>query len=198
MPKEGEVSPTEIHAIAGTSARRKREFLVGRVLARRLLAELDIYRHDLLIGNDRSPEWPEGVIGSITHSDRICGVVVAQPSPELQGIGLDVEPAEPLEQDLWDLLCTKKERQWMAGLPSKERGLMARLLFSAKEAVYKSQYRVTKRFLEFEDVELEVDTHACTFQARLLAPGLKGDCRPHGGWRISEGFLVSLAVTTGC
>jgi len=198
MPKEGEVSAAEITAIAGASARRKREFMVGRVLARKLLAELDIRNHDLLIGNDRAPEWPKGVLGSITHSDRICGVIVAHLSPELQGIGLDVEPAEPLEQDLWDLLCTAKETRWLASLPAKERGLMARLLFSAKEAVYKSQYRTTRRFLEFEDVELEVDQSTGTFEARLLAPGMKSDCRPTGGWRISEGFLVSLATTTGC
>lgn len=198
MPKDGEVSAAEITAIAGASARRKREFMVGRVLARKLLAELDIHQHNLLIGNDRAPEWPKGVLGSITHSDRICGVVVTHPSPELQGIGLDVEPAEALEQDLWDLLCTAKERKWLDELPAKERGLMARLLFSAKEAVYKSQYLTTRRFLEFEDVELDVDQSTGTFTARLLAPGMKGDCRPTGGWRISEGFLVSLALTSGC
>jgi 4'-phosphopantetheinyl transferase EntD len=197
MPKDGEVSTAEVNAISGASARRKREFLVGRVLARKLLTEFDVVDHDLLIGADRAPEWPTGLLGSITHSDRICGVVVAEPGPELQGIGLDVEPAEALEEDLWGLLCTRRERDWLAGLPAKERGLMARLMFSAKEAVYKCQYRVTRRFLEFEDVELDVDPESGSFTAKLLAPGMKGDVRPRGGWRVSEGFLVSLATVDG-
>jgi len=73
-----------------------------------------------------------------------------------------------------------------------------RLLFSAKESVYKAWYPVARRFLGFEEAEIEVDP-AGTFQARILAPGAPPDLdRFSGRWLADAGLLLTaIAVPAG-
>jgi len=73
-----------------------------------------------------------------------------------------------------------------------------RLLFSAKESVYKAWYPLTRRWLGFEDARLTVDP-AGTFQAELLVDGARADGRP--ALRLLDGrFLVArgLVLTAVC
>ena len=91
-----ELLPDEAAHVAQAIPKRRREFARGRVSARQVLAELGVPSVSLLVGPKREPLWPEGIVGSITHDDRLCVVAVAR-AEKYAGLGVDVEPDEPLE-----------------------------------------------------------------------------------------------------
>jgi len=153
----GEV-PLDLHdaerrAAAGWAPSRQREFFTGRSLARAALRRLGVSDAPLLVAADRAPRWPTGVTGTISHAGSLCVVAVAALA-RVRAIGVDVEPAHPLERALWAEICTEDERGWVQACAAADQGLWVRWLFSAKEAVYKMQRPLTGVFLEFHDVAL--------------------------------------------
>lgn len=150
----GELDPLEFDGIAGASPTRLLEFTAGRCLARELLRGMGAPRPIVLRARDRSPVWPLGFVGSIAHTDSTCLVVVGR-SPLVESVGVDVEPAESLEEDLFAEIATARELRWLATVDADRRGRFARRLFAAKEAVYKCLYPIDQEFLGFHDVELE-------------------------------------------
>lgn len=159
--------PREATAIAHATPKRRREFAAGRWCARRALARLGVAPGPLLNGADRAPHWPAGMTGSISHTDAYV-VAVAAPRELFRSLGVDAEPSEPLEEELWQTVCTLAERRWLAMQMPAERGRLARLIFCAKECVYKWQYPLTGAFLEFLDMELSIDRQRWRFAATLL------------------------------
>ena len=139
-------------AVARAIAKRQREFASGRRCARALLSELGHPGVAIPRNADRTPAWPAGVVGSISHCDDLCVVAVA-PLGTLAGLGVDVEPDAPLEAPLWRKICTPGELAGVvAASPPESRGRTVRLLFSAKEAFYKSVFPVLREVLGFHAV----------------------------------------------
>jgi 4'-phosphopantetheinyl transferase EntD len=104
---------------------------------------------------DRSPMWPEGLAGSITHCDTLCIAALA-PQSTCRSLGIDIEPATPLATDLEAVVMTPREWHALDALPSAQRLHRAKQIFCAKEALYKAQYPITGTRLGFQDVELEL------------------------------------------
>ena len=156
--------------------KRRREFAVGRDLARRAFAQLGIEGFALLSDGDRVPRWPEGVLGSISHCAGCCAVVVAR-SGHILSLGLDVERAERLEDELLARICTPREIERARALPPPEGTDWGKLVFSAKESAYKCYFPLARKLLGFQDMEIEFSADAASFNARLLredAPGPGG------------------------
>src|SRR6267378_346626 len=114
-------------------AKRRREFTAGRVCARAALGRLGIRDFPLLAAADRSPVWPPGIVGSLSHCGDYCGVAVARRG-EVAGVGLDVERARPLEGRLASIVCSPVEIRRLGALPDLPAGLWAMIVFSAKES----------------------------------------------------------------
>ena len=148
--------PEEAACIVRAIPKRRREFAAGRWYARRALAQLGVPAAPLLPGPDRAPRWPAGVVGSIAHSDTICIAAVAW-RERVQALGVDAEPWQPLDAELWPLIGTPCELGWLMRQPPRLRGYLARALFSAKEATYKCQYPLTGAPLDFPDLEVALD-----------------------------------------
>jgi len=188
---DGDVSALfaeESSAISTAVPRRQAEFAAGRMAARTALAKLDQAPVALPMRSDRTPVWPGGYRGSISHC-RTAVVAAAVRSKAAPGqIGIDIEEAAPLERELWDEICTPSEVKWLKvqGTPA----LWAKIMFSIKEAVYKAQYLVTGRMLEFPEVELTFG-EAQRFSARLL---LDMAVAVHGRFAVDERFIVSFAT----
>jgi 4'-phosphopantetheinyl transferase EntD len=182
--------------IAEAVPRRRAEFGTARVCARRALAELGFAACSLVPNPDRSPRWPDGAIGSISHTDGICFVAVAL-SSRASGIGLDVERDAELAPELEAMICTPAERRWLDQWMGAERRRVAKLVFSAKEAFYKCQHPTTRSFLDFLDVDLHIDPDAGTFAVarvhRIGAPWrfVESAC----GRLLRAGGLVVTAAT---
>ncbi|MEM1416367.1 MAG: 4'-phosphopantetheinyl transferase superfamily protein [Myxococcota bacterium] len=178
-------------------ASRRRERVAGRLLARRVLGQLGVAA-PVPAGPDRAPVWPAGIVGSITHTRSHAACAVAR-RDALEGLGLDVEGAEGLGDELRRRILTGAERERLAKLPEAEAAWLAKLAFSAKECAYKAQYARSATYLGFEAMEIEVDeetTGAGRFRARFTAdvPGFftAGDVI-HGRWRRGEGLVATAA-----
>ncbi|MDH4023164.1 MAG: 4'-phosphopantetheinyl transferase superfamily protein [Gammaproteobacteria bacterium] len=134
--------------------RRLLEFTAGRTCAHEALALIGSPSHGVPIGPQREPVWPRGVVGSISHSGDLAVAAVA-PATLLHAIGIDIEPALPLDADLLGRICRPAELARLRRGP--DTALRAKLVFSAKESVYKCLWPTTRQFLEFSDVEIVLE-----------------------------------------
>lgn len=192
--------PLEEAFVARAVGRRRAEFATGRALARRALAALGEAPVAIAAGADRSPRWPDGIVGSISHSSALCGVALGRKADGVRLVGLDIELAEPLPQDLWETVLTPAEHETLSAMPAAEAGLAARVIFSAKECVYKAQYPVSGVLFGFEMFEVALDMPGETFRATW-----QGDVGPfhagltwHGRLRVAGGHVVTgFADMTG-
>jgi 4'-phosphopantetheinyl transferase EntD len=183
--------PGEERAVTRAVASRRREFCAGRGCARKAMAALGARAAPILQGEDRAPVWPDGLVGSITHTDAWCAAAVARTSDGIRALGLDVEPAEPIDPALLRIICLPQER----ALAARD-SLLGRLLFSAKESAYKAQYQLSRTLLGFHAMQVLLDEQAQRFVAvfqKDVAPFSRGDAL-EGRYVVHQGFLMT-AVT---
>jgi 4'-phosphopantetheinyl transferase EntD len=189
--------PEEHAALTQARPERIREFQAGRHAARRALSELGVSPTPIPRRADRSPLWPPGIAGSITHVRRegVAWAAAAVARTELwPAIGVDAEVDAPLEVALWRRVLTPAERARIEAEPAEVRGGLAKLVFSAKESVYKCQYALTRTFLEFADVE--VDLREGAFVARFGPPAVARTVGEtvEGRWIRRGGLIVTAAA----
>lgn len=153
-------------ALDGASPARAREFGAGRAAARSAMEALGHVPRPVLQGPDRAPIWPLGLTGSITHTDGDCLAIVTD-APDIRALGIDLEPATPLEPALWPEICTMAEMRWLASLGPSQRGNFAKLIFCIKEASYKAQYQVSRQVFGFHTLETKVDLLGNRFAVRF-------------------------------
>jgi 4'-phosphopantetheinyl transferase EntD len=190
--------PAEEAVIATAVDKRRREFVTTRACARAALAELGEPPVPIVPGHRGAPRWPDGVAGSITHCDGYRAVAVAR-TVDVVTLGLDAEPDEALPDGVFELISTAGERAQLAGFADTGPAVCwDRLLFCAKEAVYKAWFPLTQRWLDFESAEISIDPLGGTFTARLLISGLRLNGSPlsvlDGRWLADRGLLVT-AIT---
>lgn len=196
LPEESVFSEESSH-VARAVEKRRREFMTGRACARRALAQLGLPPQAVPVGERGEPCWPPGVVGSLTHCEgfRACALAL---DTELAAIGIDAEPNRPLPAGLLPDIACAEERGWIADLGhGSPQVCWDRLVFSAKEAVYKAWFPLARRWLGFEDAVVEVDPEAGEFSCRLLVPGprLGGEeVRGFRGRWLAAGELVLTAI----
>jgi 4'-phosphopantetheinyl transferase EntD len=193
--------PEEELVVGRAVEKRRREFTTARVCARMALAELGFPAGPIATGERGEPLWPAGAVGSITHCDGYRACAVAR-SSEMLTVGIDAEPHAALPDRLIEDIATAEElpslRELESELPSVH---WDRLLFSAKESVYKAWFPLAKRWLGFEDAVVEIDSQAATFTARLLVEGPALAGHPlrefSGRWSVCDGIIVTaIAVSS--
>jgi 4'-phosphopantetheinyl transferase EntD len=196
--------PEEQAALARAVEKRRHEFTTGRACARAALAKLGIAPVPITRGPDGAPQWPPGIVGSITHCAGYRAAAVAW-ATDILTIGLDAEPAQPLAEDVLGAVSSADECAQVTKLASAWPGVCWDcLLFSAKESVFKAWFPLTQRWLDFRDVAVTLSPSDGSFTARLLVPGpvLDGDELTGftGRWLTRKGLLltaVALFVPVG-
>lgn len=164
----GILYPEEEAVISRAIAKRRAEFIAGRVCARRALAQMGLPQIAIPAMEDRTPMWPKGFTGSISHSDRYCGAAVAR-THEKSGIGLDIELFSRVDIDLLPMICTVDELQFISRTGSAERQRVGAVIFSAKECFYKCQYQLTHAWLGFHDVGVRVEAESSLFRITVVS-----------------------------
>jgi 4'-phosphopantetheinyl transferase EntD len=165
-PPDTMLFPQEAAIVEQVSDKRRREFTAGRECARIALGKLGIEPVPILIGERGAPRWPPGIVGSITHCDGYRAAAVAHAS-DVATIGMDAEPGDPLPSGVLDVISLPAERARLAALAGERPAVCwDRLLFSAKESVYKAWFPLTGRWLGFEDADVTLSPDG-TFTARL-------------------------------
>lgn len=182
---------TEALAVAEAVPKRQREFAAGRAAARQALRAAGGTAIAIPVGADRAPQWPAGFCGSITHDDH-WALAVAARTDHWRSLGLDLEDASPLEDDLIPLICTEAER---ARFDIRGASHSAKAIFSAKEAAFKAIYPLTGRMMSFHDIEL-LTLGEGAFEARLAVahPPFARGLVMEGRQRICAGRLVSFVA----
>ena len=140
----------EIPALAASVVKVRRASGAARIVARQLLTQLGYANCALPKGPAGAPVWPAGIVGSLAHDSRVAVAAVGMRA-DVGALGIDVEPAECLPSELLDLVATPQER-----LNLGDDVYRGRLLFVAKEAVYKAVHPLDQTFLEHHDVEINL------------------------------------------
>jgi 4'-phosphopantetheinyl transferase EntD len=166
-----------------------RDFTRGRACARRGLLGLGVEATPVLIGEDRAPLWPRGVVGSITHCPDYCAAAVGSET-EFRAIGIDAEPHLALPPGVLELIATPRELNW---LQAEASSLLCwdRILFSAKESAFKAS-RLWRGVLPFNQIEISFDPIAGAFEAGSSA--IDGLPRLKGRFRVASGLIATTVV----
>ncbi|TDD87858.1 4'-phosphopantetheinyl transferase superfamily protein [Saccharopolyspora karakumensis] len=193
-PSEARLFAEESAVIARAVDKRRREFATVRHCARIALAEIGAPIGPLLPGARGAPGWPPGVVGSMTHCAGYRAAVVAW-DKAVRTIGIDAEPHEPLPDGVLDAVSLPAEKAMISALPGNVH--WDRILFSAKESVYKSWFPLSREWLDFEEAEVTLSLDG-TFHAHLLKQGYD----PHGApltsftgrWLAENGLIITAIV----
>jgi 4'-phosphopantetheinyl transferase EntD len=190
--------PEEAAVIARAGPGRQREFAAVRTCAHSALAGLGEPPAPVVPDSLGAPQWPRGVVGSMVHCAGYRAAGVAR-RRDVVALGLDAERNEPLPEGVLDEITLADERTQIARLTALNPAVRwDRLLFCAKESVYKTWFPLTGRWLDFGDAEVTIDPAGGRFAARLRVPGPVVAGSPmrvlHGRWLTGRG-LVAAAIT---
>ena len=117
---------------------------------------------------------------------------------DLAALGIDAEPARPLEPDVLEVVATVAERGRLVG------PLSGTVLFSAKEAFYKCWSAAGGPMLDFDDVDVVLEEVCADDPIGCLAARPVSD-RVDGGtigswtgrWAVRDGFVLTAVWVTG-
>jgi 4'-phosphopantetheinyl transferase EntD len=195
--------PQEEPLVARAVAKRRREFTAVRSCARRAMEKLGVPAQPVLNGERGAPIWPAGLTGSMTHCDGYCAAALVR-AADLASLGIDAEPDGPLPEGVLPSVSLPAEAERLRRLAEERPGVhWDRLLFSAKESVYKAWFPLTGRWLDFTEADIEIsvdpgDPRGGTLRAALLVPGPtvggRRLSRFDGRWTARHGLLAT-AVT---
>lgn len=180
---------------------RKTEYIAGRLAAKAALAEAGIADYLVRSHEDRSPIWPVGVQGSITHKKRLALAAVSTSHSSVDkhflGIDLELPMTEKAANKLARKIIDDTEKQLLRKPGIKFEEAFTRT-FSAKEALYKAVYPYVKRYLPFSVCQVtRISQDNLTLQ---LQPDLAKELQHHIPFdvqttKFKEHFLSVLTTS---
>ncbi|MGH3670633.1 MAG: 4'-phosphopantetheinyl transferase family protein [Pseudonocardiaceae bacterium] len=205
-PPDAVLYPGEAELLTRAVDKRRREFRTVRHCARQALRQLGVPPAPVLRGERGEPRWPAGIVGSMTHCRGYRAAAVAR-CGDLHALGIDAEPNEPLPAGVLDVIALAEELERLAALVSADsETYWDRILFCAKETVYKAWFPLTRCWLGFEDAAVTInpgdaDPAAGTFTVRLLVgtPDPRADllAQATGRWlRGNDLVITTIALPT--
>lgn len=150
-PPDAVLYPGEAELVARAVDKRRREFCTVRHCARQALRQLGLPPAPVLRGERGEPRWPAGVVGSMTHCAGYRAAAVAH-SCDFSAVGIDAEPHEPLPAGVLGVIAVDEEHQHLSELAAADPATCwDRILFCAKETVYKAWFPLTHHRLGFQE-----------------------------------------------
>jgi enterobactin synthetase component D / holo-[acyl-carrier protein] synthase len=194
--------PEEEPLIARSVAKRRHEFITARHCARLALRQLGEQPVPIGKGEKGEPRWPDGIVGSLTHTQGFRAAVVGRQTA-VRSVGIDAEPHDVLPDGVLDAVTVAEERHELTALPDDLH--WDRILFCAKEATYKAWFPLTRRWLGFDDAHavFDIDPSDTTgttgdFVAKILIDGAALSGPPltalRGRWSVQRGLVLTAIV----
>ncbi|MEW2068595.1 4'-phosphopantetheinyl transferase superfamily protein [Streptomyces sp. NPDC007346] len=201
---DGTLFPEEAELVARSVPKRRNDFATARACARRAMRRLGLEPVAVLHGKRGMPLWPEGIVGSLTHCEGYRAAALAR-SADVLSLGVDAEPHAPLPEGVGELVVSPSERERFTGPRAGEAGGIHwdRVLFSAKESVFKVWYPLTLTELDFEEADVAFHRDddreggraaQGTFTARLLRTDPALPPVLDGRWRIEDGIVATAVL----
>ncbi|HHR9069096.1 TPA: 4'-phosphopantetheinyl transferase family protein [Salmonella enterica subsp. enterica serovar Bovismorbificans] len=174
-------------------AKRRSEYLCGRLAAQTLLREKQIYAQ-VTQSTEGTPIWPDGWLGSISHTDH-CAIAVIAPQNKRCILGIDIENFNPEALDEIAGAITQESERKRLAKSEIDYNIALHIVFSAKESLYKALYPQVRKIFGFESAIItDINTYNQTFSIQLthaLTPSL-----PAGSQRIGYYQLDKYKVVT--
>jgi 4'-phosphopantetheinyl transferase EntD len=141
----------------------------------------------------RFPLWPAGFVGSLAH-DEVLAVAACGRAADVVALGVDVEPAEPLPEDVAAIALFGPERREAEADP-----VWGRAIFAAKEAVYKAINPLDGTPLEYEDIAVDLSEETGRIDGGPSPPPLRGRVRVGAPTlaRLRDGRTLRLDYARG-
>lgn len=206
---DGQLFPEEEELVARAVPKRRNDFATARACARRAMGRLGLEPVAVLHGKRGMPLWPEGVVGSLTHCEGYRAAALAR-AGDVLSLGIDAEPHAPLPDGVAEMVVLPSERERFAAGGEAGQIHWDRLLFSAKESVFKTWYPLTLTELDFEEADLTFHQESRedgrvgggptgravegTFSARLLRTDPAVPPVLEGRWRIEDGIVATVLL----
>ncbi|WP_414501027.1 4'-phosphopantetheinyl transferase family protein [Zymobacter sp. IVIA_12111.31 C1] len=168
-------------------AKRRSEFLAGRICARQALAQLGIDGQAGSKAERRDPIWPKECTGTITHSHGVAAALVGH-ARHWQGLGIDIEHWINTEsaRHLSSAILQPHEQQLLDEDDIRFAQQLT-LLFSAKESLFKALNPLTGTSFYFHDASLvHLNEGAQTLTLRL-------DCTLNEQWPAGTTLICHYA-----
>jgi 4'-phosphopantetheinyl transferase EntD len=171
--------PDEAVCFTNAVAKVRRQSGAARAVARALCEQLGTQPCAIPKAASGAPVWPSRIVGSIAHDPSFAVAAVARRNGRLS-IGIDIEPDEALQGELAAIVATSRERRiYPAHLVN------SKLLFVVKEAVYKATFPLDGKALDFQDVEVDLESGIARTSQGISAEII-----------ISQGnYIAALAIT---
>ncbi len=181
--------------LEAASETRKLQFLSGRSCARRALARFGLENVPIpRKKNSREPLWPAGILGSITHAGDWAAAAVAR-CEDAAGIGIDLEQLDrKIDFNIRRHVCLAMESEWLESLSADDSLRSLKMIFSAKESIFKCFFPGSRVYLGFQDAQVSLNEDRTCFEFRLFR-----DCEPlalrgfqhHGRIQVKDNMLFT-------
>lgn len=185
------LSRIELEQSKNYKLKRLSQFSAGRYLAKKVLSVLDIESDSISKSPSGAPEWPQGIVGSISHTDSYCLCAIAN-QPTVRSLGIDLERTGQLSIEDAHLFMSDNELNEIksANNPS----LMLTVAFSIRESVYKCLNPIYNKWIDYTDAKVEFHKYS---DANKLDVNVKGyenlallKCR----YTIIDDMVITSAV----
>lgn len=178
-------------------AKRRCEYLAGRLLYKQLLQQTGQAYQPLLSSDCGAPLWPTGLTGSISHTDGIA-ICCLCPLTDYRSVGIDVENHLTAQTctDIEQMILQPNEKQYLQQWPESDYTRLVSLVFSAKESLYKALFPDVGRFFGFEDaaiISIAQDSQQFTLRLNTRLNQLHDAGQEyHGHYRWQNEQVISL------
>ena len=185
----------EVISASFGSSKRRAEFSLGRYCAHRALSKFELESVPILRNTEsREPYWPKSVRGSITHSEGFAAAAVGL-AKDVSGIGIDLESLSRIvDFNIRRHVCVEKEREFMESLAAEQANRYLRIIFSAKESIFKCFFPISQTYLYFQDAEIIIDENNSEFSFSLskACTGITSAGFQHSGrFSIKDDLLLT-------
>lgn len=167
-------------SIQNAVSTRQAEFFAGRLAAQKALQHLGFVNYSIALREDRTPGWPPGVVGSISHKKHYAVACVRSSCRDGDGLGIDIEDtlSEKTAERLADYILNEDEKLCLEHGYSCDPAHCITVAFSAKESLFKALYPSVRSYFDFLDVHIVgVSSHTLTLRLMhaLSSQRAKGD-----------------------
>lgn len=141
-------------AVRLAAPKRQAEYLASRWLAGTIFSRYGISDFILTNNADRSPRWPAGFTGSLSHSAGTA-FLLADHQGRLTGNDVEQWVSHTTADEITDLLMNEQEKSLLKAC-SLPWPVAVTVLFSLKESLYKALWPIVGRYIDFLQAEITV------------------------------------------
>ena len=182
----------ERYYVSDAVEKRKNEFAAGRAAARSALRKIGLEAKPILRADDRTPIWPSDAVGSISHAEGFAVALVGR-AEHAAGLGVDIEDAAPLKENIRKHVLTTRELLELEEEPIVANSARCKVTFVAKEALFKSIYPLTHKPFGFLDARIELrEDQNWTVTVSRAATGLASEYEiGQGKWATCGNLIIA-------